>query len=66
MKPLSATVPVTGDTSSVTDVIDWRGRCRSIDGDVERGRGRTLIASRIGRLGRQRVAARLKTDVVIV
>ena len=56
-KPLSATVPVTGDTSSVTVPITGAAGADVSLGHMERGRRRTLIAGGVGRLGRQRVAA---------
>ena len=51
--PLSATAPVTGATSSVTLTITGAAGAERVDGDVERRRGRTLVARRVRRPQRQ-------------
>ena len=64
-QPLSATVPVTGSTSSVTDGDRRRRRRRGVDGHVERGRGGALVAGRVGCLGGEGMAPVLSAAVVI-
>ena len=64
MVPLSATVA--GHRRYVIGPRDRRRRRRrGVDRDLERRRGRTLVARRVGRLRRDAVAALASTEVVI-